>query len=187
MFSKGVPSAEILWFHRLFKIQVLKYVKRDQKLKNWTLTFLRLNLAEIWLKKQAPAPGFHLGTSNGDLLLLQCGKPNKKFTSHLQNHQQWVKHPRMEGVSWHPRPRTRCPWRRSFWNFLALPPQSVPRGPGSRWAPASVAPPRAMRRAPGAPRLEPLQKGSGSTWEMTRFKSKAPWIDRKMLGKNRGC
>ena len=102
MFSKGVPSAEILWFHLLFKIQVLKYVKRDQKLKKGALTFLRLNLAEIWLKKQAPAPGFHLGTSNGDLLLLQCGKPNKKFTSHLQNHQQWVKHPRMEGVSWHP-------------------------------------------------------------------------------------
>ena len=38
MLSRGVPSAKILWLHGLFKIKILKYVKRDQKLKSWGLT-----------------------------------------------------------------------------------------------------------------------------------------------------
>ena len=46
MFSRGVPSAEILWLHGLLKNKILKYVK-DQKLE------------AVWLKsgfkKQAPA------------------------------------------------------------------------------------------------------------------------------------
>ena len=50
----------------LFEVKILKYAKRDQKLKSWGLTFLMLNLAEIWQKKQAPAPGFQPGAPNGD-------------------------------------------------------------------------------------------------------------------------
>ena len=39
--QEGFPSAEILWLHGLFKIKILKYVKRDQKLNK-----LRPNILE---------------------------------------------------------------------------------------------------------------------------------------------
>jgi len=31
MLSRGVPSDEILWLHRFFKIKILKYVKKGPK------------------------------------------------------------------------------------------------------------------------------------------------------------
>jgi hypothetical protein len=34
MLSRGVPLDEILWLHGEFKIKILKYVKRDQKIKS---------------------------------------------------------------------------------------------------------------------------------------------------------
>jgi hypothetical protein len=34
MLSRGVPLDKILWLHGEFKIKILKYVKRDQKIKN---------------------------------------------------------------------------------------------------------------------------------------------------------
>jgi hypothetical protein len=66
MLSRGDSSDEILWLHGLFKIKILKHVKRGQKIKSWGLTFLGLNLAKMGFKNEAPAPGFHPGAPNGD-------------------------------------------------------------------------------------------------------------------------
>jgi hypothetical protein len=66
MLSRGVLLDENLWLHGEFKIKILKYVKRDQRIKSGGPTFLGLNLAKMGLNFEAPAHRFQPGAPNGD-------------------------------------------------------------------------------------------------------------------------
>ena len=59
----------ILWLHGEFKIKIIKYAKRDQKIKSWGPTFLGLNLAKMGLNFEAPAHPFHPGAPNGGIYM----------------------------------------------------------------------------------------------------------------------
>jgi hypothetical protein len=64
---------KILWLHGEFKIKILKYVKRDQKIKNWGPTCLGLNLAKMGLNFEAQVNPFHPGAPNGDVNMQTSG------------------------------------------------------------------------------------------------------------------
>ena len=66
----------------LGKNKTIKYVKRQQKLKNWGLAFLKLNLADIWLKIEAAGTYFQPGTPDGDS---RHGRMSKCPTWHRMN------------------------------------------------------------------------------------------------------